>query len=739
MKKIVSFLMAAMLLVSTVSAQQGLVKRQKNTKEAFNVSMVKKQQNKKVKTVASASKGVAGRFAIPLKKVASKTAYTVSSWTARYYDADNDWFCTLTEENEAYAFYFDIIDDTLVWGHTYTIADMIPEYTLVQDLITYDTVRFSAATFVYGVDANGLEYINATATDNLGETYTITYQEQPIPVPTDTIDVVMTTNRMIDYTVTDGVFQFMGTNEDGYEASVAVYSNSLVGSFTNDDVYTDYTYLYSNDSEINVRAVSGSVVANANDGYDMEAYMIAQNAHCYHVVFSYSDPVATDTIQVVATNLEIDDSYAMFGLYSVMASNADYEFSMMVMANSVEGTFTLDDCYSLALTDHMGAVDPYSASITIANTANGYTLTGGILGYDNHYYDLDFSFVMPEPTRTETIVAAGELVNATSEGWFQALGYNADSSRAASYTVNAYQLVGTFGNADFDRGYTFVYDNPTDQSLAVAYRMLSGEVTVTVDGSSNYATLNGTMLCVNTTDPTDVPLYTIQMTCAITVPGMQYDAEDEDYEEHFRSDQFTIDDQYFEQYGEVDVNGEFANAIATVSFILDELDPNTIIPVGTYPINDSQEAGTVIASPGVQSGYVYPSFAGYLDEEGYIQTPLWFLEDGTATVSFEGGSLSIIVNATNSYGRTIYLAFEDWVGINTVDNVEVSVYPNPACDVLNVNAEGVKKIEVINANGSVVMTSEKAGAINISTLSNGIYMVRTLTNAGVNVQKIVKK
>lgn len=78
---------------------------------------------------------------------------------------------------------------------------------------------------------------------------------------------------------------------------------------------------------------------------------------------------------------------------------------------------------------------------------------------------------------------------------------------------------------------------------------------------------------------------------------------------------------------------------------------------------------------------------------------------------------------------------------NAIDDVKanVAIYPNPANDMLNVVAEGVKSIEIIDATGRVVLNTKNAGSIDISNLSNGIYMVRTITNEGVSMQKVIKK
>lgn len=110
-------------------------------------------------------------------------------------------------------------------------------------------------------------------------------------------------------------------------------------------------------------------------------------------------------------------------------------------------------------------------------------------------------------------------------------------------------------------------------------------------------------------------------------------------------------------------------------------------------------------------------------------------------------------------GQTIYVAFRHhnisdmyWMllddisitagnhaGIDEVNDINVSLYPNPTTGKLNVNAEDVQEINVLDINGRVVMTANNTNAIDMSELSNGCYFVRVITNEGVSTQKIVKK
>jgi len=77
-------------------------------------------------------------------------------------------------------------------------------------------------------------------------------------------------------------------------------------------------------------------------------------------------------------------------------------------------------------------------------------------------------------------------------------------------------------------------------------------------------------------------------------------------------------------------------------------------------------------------------------------------------------------------------------GINTLDNAEINLYPNPTTGMVRVDVEGLNSIEVIDMTGRVVMTSNQ-NSFDMSSLSNGVYMVRINTVNGNAMQKVVKR
>lgn len=132
------------------------------------------------------------------------------------------------------------------------------------------------------------------------------------------------------------------------------------------------------------------------------------------------------------------------------------------------------------------------------------------------------------------------------------------------------------------------------------------------------------------------------------------------------------------------------------------------------------------------------------------------------TAAYEGTTTGEWVRRTinlSSYaGQTVYVGFRHYnvtdqfildiddilisteaVGIDEASANSVKVYPNPATDNLYIEGEDILGVEVLDMNGRVVRSIANAGTIDMSELSNGVYMVRTTTGNGISVRKIVKK
>lgn len=83
------------------------------------------------------------------------------------------------------------------------------------------------------------------------------------------------------------------------------------------------------------------------------------------------------------------------------------------------------------------------------------------------------------------------------------------------------------------------------------------------------------------------------------------------------------------------------------------------------------------------------------------------------------------------------------VGISETATVDVTIYPNPVSDVLNVKSpESIDHLELYDALGRMVISTENIsgnGSIDISNLESGVYILRVRTADKVGEYKVVKR
>ena len=83
-------------------------------------------------------------------------------------------------------------------------------------------------------------------------------------------------------------------------------------------------------------------------------------------------------------------------------------------------------------------------------------------------------------------------------------------------------------------------------------------------------------------------------------------------------------------------------------------------------------------------------------------------------------------------------------GTGVVENsyVQVKVFPNPAEGFVNVTAEGLQNITLIDVMGRIVKeqsASQSATVVDLSNLPTGLYFLRVTTDNGVALQRVEVK
>ena len=81
------------------------------------------------------------------------------------------------------------------------------------------------------------------------------------------------------------------------------------------------------------------------------------------------------------------------------------------------------------------------------------------------------------------------------------------------------------------------------------------------------------------------------------------------------------------------------------------------------------------------------------------------------------------------------------LGVNESIQNAVIVYPNPSKDVFNIEGNGIRKIEVVNAFGQIIQSKEVKNdfiTIDLGSKACGAYLLRVVTNDGVMTTKLIK-
>jgi len=157
---------------------------------------------------------------------------------------------------------------------------------------------------------------------------------------------------------------------------------------------------------------------------------------------------------------------------------------------------------------------------------------------------------------------------------------------------------------------------------------------------------------------------------------------------------------------------------------------------------------------GQDASYAAEHYAVYIASSPVVDNSLTAAYEGDATPNW----VRRTVDLSNYAGQTIFVAFRHYnvtdmflldiddirvgapeAGIDEVADAQVTLYPNPTTGMLYISAENVKSVTVVDVNGRTVMTQLSGAAIDMSNLANGTYFVRTVTEKGVSVERVVKR
>ena len=570
--------------------------------------------------------------------------------------------------------------------------------------ITLDNVDLSASKFVYkGTSITPLQLdlsISVTSVEGIGYAYVSDlviigddykqYNMQlitPLPAPTETVEIACVNMQLsmegtqIFFIATNKTYEVSGVWEA--EEVVAGTYPEAISSFYN--IETD-NYLIAWSTTL---VVSGS----AEEGWILDVEALCPDNKIYKANLKYYVPTPTDTIVVAFDNSAKARYYPEYGNdLQLFNENEQYYAALNVANVDLGSSFTNEDLYA-AFSGVEVKVDGKYLPIDYAYAQNGLLSQVGdttkmyaeYLTFDGKLYEVHLWHVAPTPTETVNVTyETAEFMNSMDfSGTYSLLAYGPDSLTAMVITLYAAfeeEIDGTFvndgkfglfgeGQYEFDAANTYfgTYNAEIEQyDLVYAEK---GEVTVTMDDEKNI-TLTGYIICENAVQ------YNVTMKSKVKRPQLDYDSPDTPVDRVFTAqDEVTILD-YVEEAGMIYFAVQSVEYRDAFDFflIVEKADPETKLPVGEYEINDSGDYNTVFAGQGIDwyQQMITPGFYGFVDEEGNILEPMYFLVDGNVVISKNSdGSLRVEVNALNSYDVPVHLVYNpDGTGVeNSTVNV----------------------------------------------------------------------
>ena len=583
----------------------------------------------------------------------------------KYYAETYEWFIAIADADMTYVINLDYYSDDFAGTFTEEDLDMYYSYIQYFDEEGYTNyIDIEEATFVVTDDENG-KSADVTILGSDGKVYVSYAYEAPIPEAKGEKTLAYTTAELLDFTASSGMWQFWA-EENGWYTSIVMAAEQVEGEYTRmdmvDPLYNYLAYFTETDTTIIDMLDINATVTREGKTWTLVADALGTDTIMYHITMSYTKPDPVDTVSIVATDLYIDE-FEFWGYVFTSAEASNDEYRVYLSVNNqyltageyTSGDFSLSSC---EITDKVAKeeIGLTEVNVTVAGEGNARTIVGEVVGDNNVLYQLDLSYVVPEVADTVVVVfetpGVAEWYDADSDYFI----YNENDEYFVylDMITEKDNFVGEFAAEDFILTYTAmgeIVDGDTTTILAADAKAVvtaTGENLVHIE--AEITGKNGTLYLVST----DVQL-----------PGnvLKYDTESPAVNRTYtdEADEVVITTDYVEQYGMlyVELNGANNSDYTQLLFYVEKTAEGTVVPVGTYTIDDSGDYGTVSASTGYTS-QVTPSFySTIVEQDGKLYyDDLYFMVGGTVKVESVEGRLKLTVDAVNSYGTSVKIAYE---------------------------------------------------------------------------------
>ena len=383
-----------------------------------------------------------------------------------YYEEEEQWWIGLscddimrTEYGHNLSLEFDAPAESPCG--TYTTEDFDYDFTHLTTPFSYGSIHFSDITMTLSYEkvSEHLEryVLTATLVGEDGNTYTVNATHEEI-VPKGQVEVYIE-----DATLTQEGWTFAveGKNDD-LDVKFVVDNADVIGTYGKNMIIWNESHIsYKGTalSPISFKAVV-NLASHTETGalaYVTEINMMGNDTVDYHFILAAPLPAPTDTIELTAIDLEVDDSYAMyFGSVDFYATTSEFSIRGGWQAEfAEEGTYDaaifLDDAQMNTITSLNAQV-----IVTLADD-NNWAIEGTMLGSNNKVYNLHLSYTVPE--QKDTVVVAFE--KSAQAKYYPNLDndiqiYNENDKYRASINVSGIELGGEFDGEYVIDGFSYL-------------------------------------------------------------------------------------------------------------------------------------------------------------------------------------------------------------------------------------------------------------------------------------------
>ena len=257
------------------------------------------------------------------------------------------------------------------------------------------------------VNANLERYVlEATLLSEEGDTYLVHAVHENI-VAKSKVDIYIDNATMTQDAMT---FTLEGKNAD-LDLKLVVRNYEYIGIYNKgaiDWANSSITHKGATVTPISFKAIV-NLASHTETGalaYVTEINMLATDTVDYHFILASPLPEPTDTVELTAIDLEVDDSYALwFGMVDFYANTPEFAIRGGWQAETAEeGTYEaaifLDDA-------NMNTITSLNAEVTVTlDQDNNWAIEATMLGNDNKVYNLHLTRTIPE--QKDTVVVSFE-------------------------------------------------------------------------------------------------------------------------------------------------------------------------------------------------------------------------------------------------------------------------------------------------------------------------------------------